>query len=435
VEILKGFERRFERHQLALAAGQVAEVASNLDENRWQVPDEGHWVSADVHVHMNYGGAYRNTPAHLAAQAQAENLNLVNALIVNKEQRFPDIAFNGRHVDPASQRDAMVLHGQEFHTSYWGHLGILDPDSVILPGYSGYPNTAAASLYPMNADVADMAHARGAVVGYVHPFDEYPEPVKQPKDVLTNELPIDVALGKIDYMEILGFSDHRSTAAVWYRLLNLGFRLPAAAGTDAMANFASLRGPVGMNRVYVRVPEGPLNPRQWLEALQAGRSLATNGPLLGLDLGGAHAGDELKFAAPRQVAFSVRLDSIVPVDHLELVCNGRVVKTFSAKPLDHARFSGSIPVSESGWCVLRASSDSARYPVLDNYVYATTSPVYVTVAGRPRRSPEDARYFSAWVARVLETTQAYPDWNSQAEKELVLSRLRRAGEVFAAMER
>jgi TolB protein len=92
-------------------------------------------------------------------------------------------------------------------------------------------------------------------------------------------------------MEILGFSDHRTTAAVWYRLLNLGFRIPAAGGTDAMANFASLRGPVGMNRVYARVPEGPLSEPAWLDALKAGRSFATNGPLLGLELGGAKIGD------------------------------------------------------------------------------------------------------------------------------------------------
>jgi hypothetical protein len=68
---------------------------------------------------------------------------------------------------------------------------------------------------------------------------------------------VDVALGKVDYLEVMGFSDHRTTASVWYRFLNSGFRLPAGAGTDAMANFASLRGPVGLNRVYVRVPEGP----------------------------------------------------------------------------------------------------------------------------------------------------------------------------------
>ena len=86
-------------------------------------------------------------------------------------------------------------------------------------------------------------------------------------------------------MEILGFSDHRTTAQVWYRLLNFGFRIPAAGGTDAMANFASLRGPVGMNRVYVRVPDGEVKVREWLEGLKQGRSFATNGPLLGLPLG------------------------------------------------------------------------------------------------------------------------------------------------------
>jgi len=40
---------------------------------------------------------------------------------------------------------------------------------------------------------------------------------------------VDVALGKVDYIEAMGFSDHKSTAAVWYRLLNCGFHLPAAA--------------------------------------------------------------------------------------------------------------------------------------------------------------------------------------------------------------
>ena len=41
---------------------------------------------------MNYGGLYRNTPAHLAEQGRAEDLNLIYDLVVNKEQRYPDIA-------------------------------------------------------------------------------------------------------------------------------------------------------------------------------------------------------------------------------------------------------------------------------------------------------------------------------------------------------
>ncbi len=75
---------------------------------------------------------------------------------------------------------------------------------------------------------------------------------RTPAAPLHSELPVDVALGLVDYMEILGFSDHRNTAAVWYKLLNCGFRIPAGAGTDAMTNYASLRGPVGLNRVYVK---------------------------------------------------------------------------------------------------------------------------------------------------------------------------------------
>ena len=81
-----------------------------------------------------------------------------------------------------------------------------------------------------------------------------PDPVKDAS--LTHELPVDLALGKVDYIEVLGFAEHKSTANVWYRLLNCGFHLPTAAGTDAMANFASLRGPVGLNRVYAKVPAG-----------------------------------------------------------------------------------------------------------------------------------------------------------------------------------
>jgi hypothetical protein len=158
--------------------------------------------------------------------------------------------------------------------------------------------------------------------------------------------------------------------------------------------------------------------------------------LLGFTLGGAQIGDELKFDRPqRAVKFTVSLRSIVPVDHVDLVCNGRVVKSFAVRaPVDRGDFSGSIGLGASGWCIVRASSDQSRYPVLDNYVYATTSPVYVTIAGHGPRSPEDARYFAAWIDRVTEATSAYPDWNSPGEKQGVLERLARAKGVFTGLD-
>ena len=435
VEVMKGFEFQPEQRTITVKSGERTEVRIELKPLDWRKETGGHWISGDLHVHMNYGGTYVNEPRNLLDQAEAEGLEIINNLIVNKEQRFPDIGYRTKSVE--GDPDGLVVHGQEFHTSYWGHRGLLNlKDHLLLPGYAGYPNTAAASLYPMNADVYDMAHAQGALVGAVHPFDEVPDPFLNPPQRITDELPVDVALGKLDYMEIVGFSDHRSTAAVWYKLLNLGFRVPAGAGTDATANYAApIRGQVGMNRVYAWVPEWPLGVALWFEALKKGRTFATNGPLIEFTLGGRRVGDELSLdRAQDAVSFTAKLRSIVPVDHLELVCNGRVVKSFL---LDGAKVSadtkGTIPLKESGWCVLRASSDKAEYPVLDHYAYATTSPIYVTIGGKAPRSPEDAKYFAAWIDRVADITSRYPDWNSPEEKKLVLGRLRDAKQIFEAM--
>jgi TolB protein len=433
VEVMKGFEHRFERQAIDVKPGPVTSTTIHLQRLDIPTAGESRWVSGDVHVHMNYGGAYRNTPAKLVAQAAAENLPVVQDLIVNKEQRIPDIVYFRSTPDPASTASNLLLYGQEFHTSYWGHLGLLHlTRNFLIPDYAAYPNTAAASLFPTNATIADLAHAQQGLVGYVHPFDTYPDPAK---DTLTNELPVDVALGKVDYIEVLGFSDHKSTARVWYRLLNCGFRLPTAAGTDAMANFASLRGPVGLNRVYVNVPDGKLDVESWLANLKRGRTFATNGPLLGFSLGDRQTGDELKLSAgTHEVKFEAWLRSLVPVDHLEVICNGQVVRDLKLDGnRDTADAKGTLPISSSGWCLLRASSDRASYPVLDSYPYATTSPTYITVDGSKPRATQDATYFIAWIDQLRVAAETHKDWISDAEKRGVLGQLSRARRVYEAL--
>jgi len=426
VDVMRGFENHFECRKVEVKADSATQLTVAVDAT-------SHWVSGDVHVHMNYGGTYRNTPAHLVEQATAENLGVVEDLVVNKEQRIPDIAYFSPELDPVSTADHLLLHGQEFHTSYWGHLGLLNlTRNFILPGYAAYPNTAAASLYPANANVADMAHEQGALVGYVHPFDSFPDPAKD--EHLTAELAADVALGKVDYIEVLGFSDHKSTAEVWYKLLNCGFRLPTAAGTDFMGNYASLRGPVGLNRVYAEVPSGPLQIGPWLAAIKAGRTFATNGPLLRFSLGGQAIGGEVRLEKKQEVRFSAEMNSMVPVDHLQIVCNGKVARELAMNSdRSSAHVDGSIPLDTGGWCVLRAFSDKAEYPILDLYPYATTSPVYVSVAGAPVRNAADAAYFVAWVDRLISAARSNTSWNTEAEKESVLSMLQEARVKYAKM--
>jgi hypothetical protein len=430
VEIIRGTEYRPVRRSVKIESGATLELEVAL-ERIADLASEG-WFSGDLHAHMNYGGAYRNDPERLAFQASAEDLRLVENLIVNKEQRVPDIAHFDGSPDFFPDENVIIDHAQEFHTSFWGHLGVLGlRNHLLIPGYAAYANTAAASLYPPNAVILDLAHAQGGVAGYVHPFDSEPDPFDATTP-LTNELPVDVALGKVDYYEAVGFVvDPLANQTPWYRLLNCGFRLPTGAGTDAMANFASLRGPVGLNRVYARA-RAPLDHRRFLDALVAGRTFATNGPLLTFTLGGAEIGDAIELpAGAHRLEVRASLRSIVPVDHFEVVGNGEVVASLSLESGGTSgRVNQEIAIERSGWYLLRAWNTKATHPVRDYLPFATTSPIYVSVGGEPVRSAEDANYFVAWVDRLIQTARTHGGYNTEGEKADVLKILLDARAVF-----
>jgi hypothetical protein len=210
-----------------------------------------------------------------------------------------------------------------------------------------------------------------------------------------------------------------------------------------MTNHASLRGPLGLNRVLVKT-DGPLDEARFLAGLKAGRSIATNGPLVELALRPAGAagawsgpGDEIALPAGRhELEARVSLRSIVPVDHVEIVRDGAVAASL---PLAGERTTLDatvrLPVSGSGWYLARAHAGRSRHPVMDFYPFGTTSPVYVTVAGAPVRSADDARYFTRWIERVRAGAEAHGGWNTEGEKEGVLESIDRARAVFAQRAR
>jgi hypothetical protein len=398
----------------------------------------GAFASADLHVHMNYGGHYRVMPRELGEILRAEDLDVAENLIVNKEQRLPDVRWFGHNRLPdmafplgPRQREleapAGIAHAQEYHSSWWGHLALLGlRDHLVLPDFTSYRHTALASPYPHNGVVADLAHAQGGVVGYVHPFDTVPDPATE---TVTHGLPADVANGKVDYLEVVGFSDHKATAAVWYRLLNLGYRLPAGAGTDAMSNYASLRGPVGLARVYLDTGDAR-DGAAVMAALKAGHGFVSNGPLLGLLVDGRKPGDTV-VAASGSNRFKVSMRSTVPVDHLELVVNGQVVRAFEPGA-DRTRFDGegTVMLPPGGWILLRAWNDDAHPDILDIYPYATTIPVYTDGTIVP--DAHDAQYFADWIDDAIGAADARTDWNTAAEERETLEYLRAARAAYVA---
>jgi hypothetical protein len=176
---------------------------------------------------------------------------------------------------------------------------------------------------------------------------------------------------------------------------------------------------------------GETTPEKLHAGLKQGRTFVTNGPLLGLEIDGKHAGDEITLAKPTTLPYHASLRSIVPIDHFELIFNGRVI---ASHRLDRARtqadVSGDVEIPASGWLLLRAWNDHADPKVQDIYPYASTSPVYLTVDRQALRSPEDAAYFVSWLDRVIAGATARSDYNTAQEKQNTLQYLSAARTVF-----
>jgi TolB protein len=125
------------------------------------------------------------------------------------------------------------------------------------------------------------------------------------------------------------------------------------------------------------------------------------------------------------------MSSIVSIDHLEVICNGKPVSTLELHAdRKSADAENTIPISSSGWRLLRAFSDKPEYPILDLYPYATTSPIYVEVVGSMPDRKGDAAYFVAWIDRMTEAAKTNHDWNNEAEKSDVLEQMSRARKVY-----
>lgn len=388
-------------------------------------------VSGDLHVHMNYGGNYLQTPERLLRQAAAEDLNMVFNLVVNKEQRIPDIGFAGRESLRSTDGKSVLVHAQEYHTSFWGHLGVLGTGKMLLPDFTGYPQTALASLFPDNVAVARKARTQGSLVGYVHPF-ETSEVFPGPSAALTHELPVSAVAGLIDYYEVIGFADHRASEKAWHQLLNCGFRIPAGAGTDAMTDYSSLRGPVGLNRVYVQ-GRANMTEQEFLNAVRRGQSYVTNGPLLGISVAGKESGEVLEIPeGGATLEYNAWLRSQVPVEFFEVVWNGDVIARHTvAAPGRSADVNGKVKVKGPGWLLIRAGSTQAHPDLPDLYPFATTNPVYVETPGnKTYYSKSAAAWFRPWIKQLNNAVQTSGSFRTESERLEILTAIRQAADYF-----
>jgi hypothetical protein len=221
---------------------------------------------------------------------------------------------------------------------------------------------------------------------------------------------------------------HR-TNALYYRLLNCGFRLGVSGGSA----IGVMPVPTGFSRVYAKI-DGPLSAEKMWSAIKAGRTFATSGPILTLTADGQPMGATLTRAADdrKPVSLAVRLRSIEPIESLEIVHDGRIVssadlRTKPAAPILDETATRAVSIEHSGWVAARA-----LYRAPDGLLrQAHTSPVYVSVAGRPYADPDDVRYMLRWIdALEAIATKDPARFPSAAARNAVLALYAEARDVY-----
>ena len=105
--------------------------------------------------------------------------------------------------------------------------------------------------------------------------------------------------GGLDFIELLQFS--KINAIDYYDYLNLGFKLTAAAGSDAPWGST-----VGEVRTFVH--SGPtLNLYTWFQNLKAGHTFVSNGPALEFTVDDQLPGSELAKKAGDKISIKARV--------------------------------------------------------------------------------------------------------------------------------
>ena len=404
VEALRGFEWVPADETVLVAAGGTTEVELRLE--RLADPGASGWVSGDTHVHDLHEGRYGITQQEFFDWLRADDLHVTNDLIhmdgTKIMGRWSDLTGG----DYAGSTDEYILrYTQEFRGSF-GHVGLLGVRDFIMPLIGGTRN----SPYPadgLKLMYLDSIRALGGIGGFMHPYTFNQGPPGTVEFAAQSDIPIHVILGRGDFYDVVSIaSDELWSAEMYYHMLNVGARLPATGGTD---NFSNVwRDPSGGTaRTYARL-DGPLSWRSWIEAVRAGRTVATNGPLLFAAIDGGEPGSEL---TPRdRVTVEIDLETIAPVEVVEVVVDGSVAQVIpvadGGRRLDT---SVSVDVDGARWIALRARGGPARYSG-DNYAFAHTTPVYFAGAPANEASRASAEFLTTVIEEIWRRVDQRDAW-------------------------
>ena len=348
VTILRGLEHLVVEDNIPIRSGETTQ--RSYRPQRWVKMAERGWYSGDDHVHAQI---LSDTDVdRLVAWARAEDTHVLNILEMGDHERtyFQQRAFG--QAGRIQRGDILLVPGQEDpRISNLGHTIALNIPQAVRD----------TSKYYLHDWFYDRVHGLGGLYGYAH--------VNREMFNIHRDLSLNIPKGKVDFVELLQF--HNMGTELYYEFLNLGAKITASAGSDVPWG-----GTVGEVRVYAYIGDQTLNADRWFEAMEAGRTFVTNGPMLEFSVNGALPGDEIELTRESsEVSVKVRSwghpNRLTPT-RLEIIRNGEVVR--SVEPSSPSDTTLDLEFGlDPGWgCWLAARTYT------DNGSSAHTTPIYLT---------------------------------------------------------
>jgi hypothetical protein len=334
----------------------------------------------------------------------------------------------------ASARAAEIAVDESTQTPSLGHYSShYDKRGLSVhhwqPAMDGLENSPSSRLLV-------LAKQDGTSIGRQSTEEQLPVHVEIHK-LWAAELPIWLASGRIDSVQLLSEHltiDGSKSAAVapsvvppgnfrggrgagqmveqiYWQMLEAGLKIPPTAGSG----FGVRSSPLGYNRVYALI--GSPTEKNWWEAVRAGNSFVTNGPLLRVNINGMPPGHLFQSDSAVELEIGVELTAADPVEYLEVVHNGESL--YRAALDEHAKQGGKFPalsIKQSGWLVLRVVTAREF-----SYRLATTAPFYFEIGGKPRISRQAVVYFQQWLAKARGDMERLTAADRQAQEPYLRS--------------
>ncbi len=135
--------------------------------------------------------------------------------------------------------------------------------------------------------------SRGALGVWAHPTSWWYGDAGRFITNIASELPVHLmAEGFIDGMVIMGYQPFRPQyLALWFELLDRGYRVPGVAEMDVGLSDAKLWQRDGALLTYIRAPQESLSVRHLVDGYRSGRMFVSSGPLIDLTVDGKHMGE------------------------------------------------------------------------------------------------------------------------------------------------